>query len=103
MERLMTRVFHTCSAALLGGLMLFAAVPAAHAVVIGEETNGGGFVGPLFGPTTSTLYQGASDAESGFDPFGAGYDTSDGIQLPDAFSWTQAGGSQWTFLGHAGG
>src|SRR4051794_27848351 len=89
-EHPMKRVFEIASAALFGGLLMFTAVPAANAyTVLGTETSGGGFVGPLFGPGTSTLYNVASDGESGFDPFGSGYDTSDGIQLPTTFAWTQ--------------
>ena len=67
-----------------------------------SETASGGYVGAI--PTSSPALMVASDGEASFDPFGAGYDTSDGIQLnsnwaPDpayaaAFKvWTQLPGT----------
>ena len=66
-----------------------------------------GFVGPI--PTSAPAITVASDGEAPFDPFGAGFDTSDGIELnagwtPDpayaaafaAGNWTQLPGtSTW--------
>jgi PEP-CTERM motif len=100
MEVHMKRVFYTGVAVLFGGLMLNT-VPAAHAatIVIGTEV-GSGFEGSLFAGIDN--YRVASDGEGGFDPYGAGFDTSDGIQLPDAFAWTQAADSHWTFVGSNG-
>jgi hypothetical protein len=43
-----------------------------------------GFVGAI--PTSSPPIMVGSDGESHFDPFGAGYDTSDGIQLNDSWA-----------------
>jgi hypothetical protein len=43
-------------------------------------------------PVTGTTITVASDGEAPFDPFGAGYDTSDGVQLDG--NWTAVGG--WT-------
>jgi hypothetical protein len=97
----MKRILNTCSAALLGGLMLFAAVPTASAAtVIGTETAGDGFVGALF--PGQPAYNVASDGESGFTPYGITFDTSDAIQLPSVFLWTQDAGSVWTFVGDDG-
>jgi len=65
--------------------------------VIGQETSGGGFVGALFG----SAYVVASDGESPFDPFGAGYDTSDGLNFSAVgLDWTQAADSSWTSIGN---
>jgi hypothetical protein len=93
------RIFGTGLAAFLAGLLLLASVPAARAAtVIGAATPANGFVGPLF-PTFPTLYFAASDGLDLFDPFGAGFDISKGIQLPSVFGWTQAPGGIWTSLG----
>ena len=57
-----------------------------------------GFSGPLF-PGFSYLV--ASDGKSHFDPYGAGYDTSDGLNFSGVgFPWSQAAGGLWTSLGN---
>jgi hypothetical protein len=80
-----------------------AAVATAGTTVIGQETFGGGFVGSLFGPTgldPNSNYSVASDGEVGFDPYGAGFDTSDGLNFSAVgLDWTQAPGSSWTEVG----
>jgi len=52
--------------------------------LLGTEDPSNGFVGSIYVTTTdgaTVQITVASDAESYFDPFGAGYDTSDGIQF----------------------
>ena len=50
-------------------------------------------------PTSSPAIVLASDGEARpFDPFGAGYDTSDGIQLNS--NWTQIAGNSWVNIGN---
>jgi hypothetical protein len=44
-----------------------------------------GFVGAI--PTSAPAITIASDGEAAFDPFGAGFDTSDGIQLNSNWQW----------------
>jgi len=69
--------------------------------IIGTETSGG-FQGDLF---TGTLFAGegynvASDGEAPFDPYSAGYDTSDGLNFSTVgFSWFQASDSTWNSAG----
>jgi hypothetical protein len=63
----------------VAGLMLYGTAASA-AGVIGTEDPGAGFVG-LFPPPFNDQGNVASDGESSFDPFGAGFDTSDGIQF----------------------
>lgn len=93
--------------ALVGGAALLAALGVGtSAMAFGVQTvyedNAAGYVGAI--PTSSPPIIVASDGESAFDPFSAGYDTSDGIQLnnlwaPDpayaaAFKvWTQLPGT----------
>jgi hypothetical protein len=98
----MKRVFSIGLAVFLSSLTLVGAPTARAAVVIGTENLSSGFVGPLF-PSFPSLYIVASDSEAFFDPFGFGADTSDGVQLPSAFVWTQAANSHWTSLGTNGG
>ncbi len=95
------------TAALFAIMALGASTPAmAFGVMTAVEDNVNGWVGPI--PTSSPAIMVGSDGESPFDPFGAGYDTSDEILLnadwaPDpayaaAFApgyWTQVPG---TFL-----
>jgi hypothetical protein len=77
---------------------------AAHAgtTVIGQESDASGFVGNLLeGPFPGTQYIVASDGETAFDPFGAGFDTSDGLNFSAVgFTWNQAADSTWTSLGN---
>ena len=69
--------------------------------VIGQETDSGGFVGNLLEANfPGTKYLVASDGEASFDPFGAGYDTSDGLNLSGVgYQWDQVGNA-WTSLGN---
>jgi hypothetical protein len=74
----------------------------ANAVVIGTESDSSGFIGSLFGSVFPdvTTYQVASDGESPFLPFGATFDTSDGLDFANVgHTWTQAEDSHWTSLG----
>jgi hypothetical protein len=68
---------------------------------LGTET-GTGFVGNLLASSfPGTFYLVASDGESSFDPFGAGFDTSDGLNFSGVgFTWIQAADSSWTSLGN---
>jgi hypothetical protein len=70
-------------------------------VVIGTEDSVSGFVGDLFQDAFTDRYTVASDGESPFDPFGVGYDTSDGIRLSGSAdqSWIQASDSHWNDVG----
>jgi hypothetical protein len=86
------------SAALIAGLVAGGA-PANAFTVIGTETSTSGFVGSLF--PGGSPYTVASDGEAPFDPFGAGFDTSDGLNFSAVgFVWNQAAGSIWTPLGN---
>lgn len=77
-----------------------AAAASAGTTVIGDEGSGN-FVGSLLESAfPGTLYIVASDGESAFDPFHAGYDTSDGLNFSGVgFVWDQAADSHWTALG----
>jgi hypothetical protein len=93
--------------ALLAGLALIGAslvgAPSAKAwTLIGTEDDVTGFVGNfLESAFPGTSYLVASDGESHFDPFGAGYDTSDGINFSSVgFVWMQASDSHWNDLGN---
>jgi hypothetical protein len=82
--------------------ILLGPVAASADTVIGTEDPSAGFVGDLFagafGPNSP--YQVASDGESGFDPFGAGHDTSDGLNFSAVpFVWNQAADSFWENIG----
>jgi len=85
----------------MAGAMMLAGAPA-NATIIGVEDNVNGFVGSLFGGLAGGApYIVASDGEYYFDPFGAGYDTSDGLNFSAVpHVWTQAAGSIWTSLGN---
>ena len=71
--------------ALIGGAALLAALGvgssanAAFGIQYVQEDSATGYVGAI--PTSSPAIMVGSDGESPFDPFGAGFDTSDGIQL----------------------
>lgn len=85
--------------ALTAGLMLAPATSLATNYTVGVESDTTGFVGSLFAAFPD--YQVASDGEVYFDPFNAGYDTSDGINFSSVpYSWTQAAGGNWTSIGN---
>jgi hypothetical protein len=89
------------SVALLGASL--AGTPAAMAsTILGTEDNVNGFVGNLLeGAFPGTKYLVASDGEYYFDPFKAGYDTSDGINFSGVgFTWYQSKGGLWNSLGN---
>jgi hypothetical protein len=90
-------------AAALAGAMLFASAPALAATIICTEDSGGAVCDLLASSGFPGFVSVASDGESPFDPYGAGFDTSDGIQftLFDNGPWIQAADSQWTQI--AGG
>lgn len=70
-----------------------------HAVtVVGTESAGGGFHGDLFAAFPGQGYTVASDGEATFDPYGAGYDTSDGISFSTNFTWNLVSGAGWVGL-----
>jgi PEP-CTERM motif len=57
-------------------------------VILGTEDPVSGFVGTyLPGAPDGALYQAASDGEVTFDPFNAGFDTSDGVTFAAGFGW----------------
>jgi hypothetical protein len=69
---------------------------------LGPEDPVTGFVGDLFQGHFGDYVTVASDGESVFDPFGAGFDTSDGIDFThqaEAPNWIQATDSSWTQIG----
>ena len=78
--------------ALVGGAALLAALAAgssasaqqAFGIKYVTEDSAAGYVGVI--PTSSPAVTVASDGESAFDPFGAGFDTSDGIQLNSSWA-----------------
>jgi hypothetical protein len=75
--------------ALVGGAALLAALGAGtSAMAFGVQTvyedDVGGYVGAI--PTSAPAIMVASDGEASFDPFGAGYDTSDAIQLNSSWA-----------------
>jgi hypothetical protein len=96
----MTKFALLASAALLGASLAGATAANAY-TVIGTESSTTGFVGDLFsGMFSNGPYSVASDGESYFDPFSAGYDTSDGLNFSAVgFVWTQAPGSTWNNIG----
>jgi hypothetical protein len=96
----MTLKYLLATAALAASLV--GAVAAnAGTTVIGTESDSGGFVGNLLESAfPGTAYLVASDGESSFDPFGAGYDTTDGLNFSGVgFVWDQAPDSSWNSLG----
>jgi hypothetical protein len=96
----MVRIALVASAALVAG-MVAGNVPAKAFITLGTEDNVTGFVGNLLAASfPGTSYLVASDGESHFDPFGAGYDTSDGLNFSGVpFTWNQATDSTWTNIG----
>ena len=91
------------AAAASAAALMFGMAPAKAAapIILGTEDPVNGFVGNLLAlnfPTTSYLV--ASDGESAFDPFGAGFDTSDGINFSGVpFVWNQWHAGTWTNIG----
>jgi hypothetical protein len=89
--------------ALAAAMMLVGAPAGATPIVIGTEDYSAGFVGGLYEGTDTPIV--ASDGEQFFDPFGAGFDTSDGISFENmadlnelGYYWVQAPDSEWTPL-----
>lgn len=92
----MTLKYWLAGAAFAASLAGFTAANAAY-TVLGAET-ASGFVASLFPGFSYTV---ASDGEGSFDPFGAGFDTTDGLNFSAVgFTWTQASDSSWTSLGN---
>lgn len=72
-------------AAILAAMATGASTPAlAFSTQTVYETDGGGYYGAIPG-SIPALFVG-SDGESSFDPFGAGFDTSDGIVLNSSWA-----------------
>jgi hypothetical protein len=94
----MSMKFLLAGTALAVGL---AGAAVANAHVIGTEDPAGGFNGNLFdGVFPGSPYLVASDGETPFDPYGAGFDTSDGLNFSGVpHVWTQAADSNWNDLG----
>jgi hypothetical protein len=69
---------------------------------IGVEDPSTGFTGNLFGNVfPGSPYLVASDGEDTFQPFGATFDVSDGLDFSGVGPlWVQAGDSHWTEIGH---
>lgn len=81
--------------------LMYSVTVASASTIIGTEDASGGFVGNfLESMFPGTSYLVASDGETSFDPFGAGYDTSDGVNFSGvAFEWNQASDSFWNNIG----
>jgi hypothetical protein len=92
---------HLFAGAALAAGVLGAAAANAGTKVIGTEGSDG-FIGSLFADVfADTSYQVASDGEVAFHPFGATFDTSDGLDFSLVpFVWDQAADSSWTNIGH---
>jgi len=67
-------------------LALFGSVCVSQTVLCTEDPVSGCVAGLTVGNVDLAITV-ASDGESSFDPFGAGYDTSDGIQFNDGYTW----------------
>ena len=93
---------HLLASAAMVACLVGAAAANAKSTVIGTEDNVTGFVGNILESAfPGTKYIAASDGETSFDPFGAGYDTSDGLNLSAVgFTWNQAADSHWNDLGN---
>jgi hypothetical protein len=93
-------VKHMLASAAFAACLVGAASANAKSTVIGDEGSGN-FVGNfLESAFPGTHYIVASDGETSFDPFGAGYDTSDGLNFSQVgFVWDQAADSHWNPLG----
>ena len=90
----MMKLALVAGAALLGASLAGSAPAIAGGSQSCVEDNVSGCVVGLSG--FPDLYIFASDGESSFDPFHAGYDTSDGLQTDISNPWEQAPGSIWT-------
>jgi hypothetical protein len=90
------------SVALVGASLSGAMAAPSSYTIIGTEDVVNGFNGTLFpGLPGGGSYLVASDGESYFDPYGANFDTSDGLNFSGVgFKWYQAAGGQWTSLGN---
>ncbi len=96
----MTLKYLLASAAVAACLVGASAATAGTTIIGVEGPNGfvGNFLESAF---PGTQYIVASDGEGGFDPFGAGYDTSDGLNFSNVgFIWNQAADSTWNSLGN---
>ena len=93
----------TLAAAATAAVLMFGLEPAKAAapIILGTEDPVNGFVGNLLASSfPGTSYLVASDGESHFDPFGAGFDTSDGINFSGVpFVWNQWHAGTWTNIG----
>jgi hypothetical protein len=68
-------------------------------IIIGKEDNRTGFVGDVLPQFPGQLTV-ASDGEASFDPFSAGFDTSDGFRFNiPGLTLTLAPGSSWVQIG----
>ncbi len=85
----------------LAVLVLFFATAGYADTTVCVETSGGGCVADLLnGAFAGFAVNVASDGEASFDPFGAGFDTSDGIQFVGFASiqgqpWVSYGSTAW--------
>ncbi|HXQ17939.1 MAG TPA: PEP-CTERM sorting domain-containing protein [Caulobacteraceae bacterium] len=89
-------------AAVAASLVSFAAARAAAPIILGTEDPTNGFTGNLFASSfPNAQYLVASDGETAFEPFGATFDVSDGLNFGSVgFTWNQAADSTWTSLGN---
>jgi hypothetical protein len=93
---------HLLAGAAVAAFMIAGTAAKAQTINLGNETDAGGFVGDLFQGQFIDHVTVASDGENTFDPFNAGYDTSDGIDFSgqiDAGNWIQATDSHWNVIG----
>lgn len=92
---------HLLAGAAFAVALAGAAAANAGGTVIGSEGSGG-FTGSLLGSVfPGTNYMVASDGEVVFRPFGATFDTSDGLDFSGVpFVWNQSKDSVWTNIGH---
>jgi hypothetical protein len=93
---------HLLAAGAVAAFMIAGTAAKAQPIVLGTEDPVSGFVGDLFQGQFSDFVTVASDGESGFDPFNAGHDTSDGIDFShqvQAGQWVQAADSHWEAIG----
>jgi hypothetical protein len=89
---------HLLAAGAVAAFMIAGSAANAQTFVLGNEDSVTGFVGDLFQGRFSDSLTVASDGESSFDPFNAGYDTTDGIDFtPNAGNpnWVQDANSHW--------
>jgi hypothetical protein len=80
--------------ALASAGFLFSSAPTKAAVIICTEDATAGCTGTIL--TSAPALTVGSDGESAFDPFGAGFDTSDGIELNS--NWAATDNNGWTQL-----